>query len=85
MKKINKAKRREASGASGDHGSGPAAGCGESAANGEGAVGGEPAAAGRRSGRARRGPLIAETVSGKTTAAALTAAWEAPSLNEVIS
>lgn len=63
---------------------GPAAGCDESAENGEGADGGEPSAAGKRSGRVRQGPLIVETVSGKITGAALTAAWEALSLNKVI-
>lgn len=72
------------SGASGDNGTGPTAGNDESAENGEGADGGEPAAAGKRSGRARQGPLIVETVSGKTTGTALFAAWEALSLNKVI-
>ncbi|GLD62995.1 immunoglobulin-like and fibronectin type III domain-containing protein 1 [Lates japonicus] len=57
------AKNREASGASGDNGTGPAAGSDESAENGVRADGGEPSAAGKRSGRARQGPLIEETVS----------------------
>lgn len=70
------------SGASGDNGTRPA-GSDESAANGEPEESDKPQAAGKHSGRARQGPLIGETVSGKITDAALTAAWEALSLNKV--
>lgn len=60
------------------------AGTDESAESGEAADADEPVAAGKRSGRARQGPLMVETVSGKITATVLIAAWEALSLNKGI-
>lgn len=79
-----KTEKQKTEASDGDNGNGPAAGSDESAENGEHAGGGEPAAAGKCSGRARQGPLIKETVSGKIMGATLAAAWEALSLNKVI-
>lgn len=81
--KNHKVTNRKASDAGGGNGTGPA-GSDESAENGEDTDGGEPAAAGKRSGRARQGPLVEETVVGKTMGTALIAAWEALSWCKVI-